>query len=272
MRFTSISSGSAGNALIVESAAPSGRDPTRLLIDCGLALKDMTQRLEWRGLALSDLDAIFVTHEHQDHVGGVARLARAANIPVMASHGTRAACPEDFWAGVQVIEIDSHAAFDICDFHLRCFPVPHDAREPTQLVIESVAYGTTPGANGASRKRLGVLTDCGRSTAHIESMLSGCDALFLEANHDPVMLAQSDYPEKLKWRIGGDFGHLSNEASAQMLGALDQSRLQHLVAAHLSRHNNTPELVRDVLAPALTSQAKLHIASQDEGFDWVMID
>lgn len=236
----------------------------RLMIDCGLAVKEITQRLEWRGLALSDLDAIFVTHEHQDHVGGVARLARAANIPVITSHGTRTACPDDFWSGVQVIEIDSHAAFGICDLYLRCFPVPHDAREPIQLVIES---GT-----GANCKRLGVLTDCGRSTSHIESMLSACDALFLEANHDAQMLAQSDYPEKLKMRIGGDYGHLSNEASAQMLRALDQSRLQHLVAAHLSRHNNTPELVRDAFTPVLASHAKLCIASQDEGFNWVSID
>lgn len=256
----------------MESAASPGRDPTRLLVDCGLAVKDITERLQWRGLALSDLDAIFVTHEHQDHVGGVARLARAAGIPVMASHGTRAACPEEFWSGVQVIEIDSHATFELCDLHLRCFPVPHDAREPTQLVIESAGSSAAKGASGASRRRLGVLTDCGRSTAHIESMLSGCDALFLEANHDAAMLAQSDYPEKLKWRIGGDYGHLSNEASAQMLGALDQSRLQHLVAAHLSRHNNTPELVRDALSPVLAAHATLHIASQDEGFDWVVIN
>jgi phosphoribosyl 1,2-cyclic phosphodiesterase len=270
LRFTSLSSGSGGNALVVESGAASGRDPTRLMVDCGLALKDIIQRLDWRGLALSDLDAIFVTHEHQDHVGGVARLARAANIPVMASHGTRAACPQDFWSGVQVIEIDSHASFEFCDLHLRCFPVPHDAREPTQLVIESL--GAAKSTGGASPKKLGVLTDCGRSTAHIESMLSACDALFLEANHDAAMLAQSDYPEKLKSRIGGDYGHLSNLASAQMLSAIDQSRLQHLVAAHLSRHNNTPELVRDALTPVMARHAQLYVASQDEGFDWVQID
>jgi phosphoribosyl 1,2-cyclic phosphodiesterase len=265
MRFTSLSSGSEGNALVVESTVGSAhRDPTRIMIDCGLALKEVQTRLEQRGLAITDLDAIFVTHEHNDHVGGAARLARAAQIPVLTTHGTRAACPDDFWSGVHVSEIDSQADIALCDLRLRCFPVPHDAREPAQLVIEDLT-GSAAGC------RLGVLTDVGKSTPHIEQMLSGCDALFIEANHDATLLANSDYPPSLKQRIGGPFGHLSNAQCAELLSALDQSRLAHVVAAHLSRHNNTPEHVRASLAPVVHASAELSIASQAHGFDWITI-
>lgn len=239
-----------------------GQHPTRLLIDCGLGLKDVQARLQLRGLGVEDIDAIFVTHEHQDHVGGVARLARLADIPVLCTHGTRTACPQEFWSGVRVAEIDSHAEFSLCDLKLRCFPVPHDAREPSQLVVEDEAHGY----------RLGVLTDVGKSTPHIEQMLSGCDALFLEANHDAELLAGSDYPESLKQRIGGPFGHLSNTASAEILAAIDQSRLQHLIAAHLSKKNNRPELATSALMPVLASSARLHVADQVAGFDWIAID
>ena len=246
--------------MIVESGAPGATDPTRLLIDCGLGLKDMGQRLEARGLSYSDLSAIFVTHEHADHIQGVARLARAAEVPVFLSHGTRIACPEAFWQGVQCVEIDSHAPIVIGTLTLLPYPVPHDAREPTQLVV-------TDGVH-----RLGVLTDAGKSTPHIEKMLSSADALFLEANHDEALLENSAYPASLKSRIAGPFGHLSNRASAGILQAIDQSQLQIVVAAHLSRHNNTPELVSAALMPVLASPASLNVASQLQGFDWIVLE
>jgi phosphoribosyl 1,2-cyclic phosphodiesterase len=274
LRFTSLSSGSEGNALVVESVAPrapgatnsakpaaalSQKDPSRLLIDCGLGLKEVTRRLAQRGLKPTDLDAIFVTHEHADHISGAAKLARAADIPVFLSHGSRIACNDDFWRGVQTIEIESHARFDIGALSIHVFPVPHDAREPTQLVVCDHQH------------RLGVLTDVGKSTPHIESMLSGADALFLEANHDEAMLAQCHYPESLKQRIGGPFGHLSNRVSAEILQALDQSRLQLMVAAHLSRHNNSPELVTKALQPACERHVAFQVASQIDGFDWLTL-
>lgn len=245
---------------MVESCKRSSAgDPTRVLVDCGLGLKVLQDRLEERGLALTDLDAIFVTHEHGDHIGGVARAARRADIPVLLSHGTFISCNDEFWSGVRVCEVDSHAALEFGALTLHCFPVPHDAREPVQLVVQS------------GEKRLGVLTDLGKSTPFIESILNGLDAFFLEANHDEALLANSDYPPALKSRIAGDYGHLSNAQSAQLLSAIDQSRLQVVIAAHLSRHNNTPELATQALRPALNSQAQLRIANQQQGFDWVEI-
>ena len=259
MRFTSLSSGSEGNALVIESAGQASTGPARVLVDCGLALKEVTARLEQRGLLLSDLDAIYVTHEHSDHVSGVARLARAASIPVFLTHGTRVACPDHFWRGIRLVEVDSHAAWQILDLHLQVFPVPHDAREPAQIVISD------------GQHRLGILTDTGKSTPHIEAQLSLCDALFLEANHDEERLEQSDYPAALKARISGPFGHLSNRAAAGILAALDQSRLQVLVAAHLSQNNNAPELVQSAFSGVVSGQASFQIASQDKGFDWISL-
>ena len=258
MRFTSLSSGSEGNALVIESRT-AGHDPTRIMIDCGLNLKDASRRLEQRGLLPQDIDAIFVTHEHGDHIGGVAKLARAANIPVLLSHGTCMAAAPGFWSGVRTIEVESHAQIRFGDLSIQCFPVPHDAREPVQVVVDDGSH------------RLGVLTDVGRSTPHIEAMLSASDALFLEANHDYELLQASDYPPSLKERIGGDYGHLSNEAAANLLKAIDQSRLQQVIAAHLSRHNNRADLVEAAFRPALLPAVELSVASQVEGFDWVML-
>jgi phosphoribosyl 1,2-cyclic phosphodiesterase len=135
--------------------------------------------------------------------------------------------------------------------------VPHDAREPVQFVLSDGAF------------RLGVLTDIGATTAHVEATLSGCDALVLETNHDVDMIWSGDYPKWLKERITGPFGHLSNRQSEQMLAALDRSRLKHVLAAHLSQHNNRPDLARTALARAMGCAADwVGLATQDEGFDW----
>jgi len=137
------------------------------------------------------------------------------------------------------------------------FAVPHDAREPVQFVV------------GDGARRLGVLTDLGMSTPHVEASLSGCDALVLECNHDLDLLAGSDYPYGLKQRIAGRFGHLHNEASADLLASIDTSKLQHIIAAHLSKQNNTPAKARAALSGALNCSADwIGIADQETGFGW----
>ena len=146
------------------------------------------------------------------------------------------------------------------ELEVQPFPVPHDAREPAQMTV-----------NDGARK-LGVLTDVGETTAHIEASLADCDALFLEANHCEDMLFDSQYPPSLKARIAGRYGHLSNRASAELLGRVAGDRLQRVVAAHLSRQNNRAELAQAAFAAALGGQIEdIWVASQDEGIGWVAL-
>lgn len=250
MRFASLGSGSRGNALVVEA----GR--TRILLDCGFGPRELTRRLTRLGLSAEGFDAIVVTHEHGDHASGVAANAQRFGLDVYATHGTFAGLRRD---GNEIGPrlIDSHAPFAVGDLQLQPFPVPHDAREPVQYVFSD-------GIN-----RLGVLTDVGCCTPHVVSMLSGCDALVLECNHDLALLAAGAYPERLKRRIRSRDGHLDNGAAAALLAQLDTSRLRHVVAAHLSEQNNKPELAQESLAGALGCSSRwIGVASQDEGFGW----
>ena len=250
MKFASLGSGSEGNALLIAA----GR--TRVLMDCGFSLQDTLVRLERLNVTAEELDGIIVTHEHGDHIRGVARLARKFGLPVWLTHGTLHSRQQAF-SGIRLHEIDSHQTFAIGDIEISPFPVPHDAVEPVQFVFDDGA------------RRLGVLTDAGCGTAHIEAMLSGCHALVLECNHDSAMLANGDYPYSLKQRVGGRLGHLNNRDAAAILGRLDASRLQHLLAAHLSRKNNTAELAVQALSGALNCAADwIGVATQQEGFAW----
>ncbi|WP_028311401.1 MBL fold metallo-hydrolase [Derxia gummosa] len=259
MRYTSLGSGSEGNALVIEARAATQR-PTRILLDCGFGVREVVRRLVARGIEPESLDAILVTHEHGDHGSGVARLARRYGIPVHSSHGTGIALRLPDETGVRWRPICSHTRFEINGLDIRPFPVPHDAREPTQFVFSD------------GRARLGVLTDVGSATPFILDMLTGCDGLVLECNHDPALLAASSYPPSVRARIAGNYGHLSNSAAAAILAAIERDRLKHLHAAHLSRQNNQPELAAAALAAVLNcNPAEILLASQQDGFDWVEI-
>lgn len=255
MRFASLGSGSEGNALLVAARQ------TLVLMDCGFGLQDTITRLARMDVSAEQLSGIVVTHEHGDHVGGVARLARKFNLPVWLTHGTLRSQPKAFSGISHLHEIDPHRPFSIGDMEIQPYPVPHDAAEPVQFVF------------GDGARRLGVLTDVGCSTPHIEATLSGCDALVLECNHDSEMLLKGDYPYSLKQRVGGRFGHLSNRESASILTRLDTGRLQHLIAAHLSRKNNTAELAVQALSGVLNCEPSwIGVATQEEGFCWRVID
>ena len=251
MRFACLGSGSRGNGLVVEVA------DTRLLLDCGFTLKETIYRLSRLGLEPGMIDGIVVTHEHDDHVSGVARFARKYNIPVWLTHGTLRMVQKTFEVLPVINIIDGYQRFSIDNIEVEPYPVPHDAQEPAQFVF----------GNGALR--LGVLTDAGCSTPHIEGILSHCHALVLECNHDAQMLANGDYPLGLKRRVGGRFGHLENAASAKLLASLDCTRLQHVIAAHLSQKNNTSLLAQTVLSGALNCGIDwIGVATQNEGFGW----
>ena len=250
MRFAGLGSGSEGNGLVVEAGH------TRVLMDCGFGLADTVSRLARLGLQPNELAGIVVTHEHGDHIGGVGRLARRYKLPVWLTAGTLGMAQDLYGVAVQVI--DSHAAFAVEALEIRPYPVPHDAREPVQYVF----------SDGA--KRLGVLTDSGCSTPHIEAMLTGVEALVLECNHDAAMLENGPYPASLKRRVGGRFGHLENSQSAALLEKLKHDRLQCVMAAHVSRKNNTTMLAQRALARVLDcADEDVRVACQTAGFDWI---
>jgi phosphoribosyl 1,2-cyclic phosphodiesterase len=251
MRFASLGSGSEGNALLVAVGH------TRVLMDCGFGLQDTVARMARLGVSPGQLSGIVVTHEHGDHISGVARLARKYNLPVWLTHGTLHSQLKAFADIADIREIDPQLTFVIGDIEIIPYPVPHDAAEPVQFVF----------SNGA--RRLGVLTDTGSSTMHIEQTLSGCHALVMECNHDVEMLMNGDYPYSLKQRVGGRFGHLNNQEAGGILAKLDLSRLQHLIAAHLSRKNNTPQLaVRALSVAARCEESWVGVATQKDGFAW----
>ena len=253
MRFASLGSGSAGNALLVEV------NRTAVLLDCGFSIKETVSRLARLQLEPECIAGIVVTHEHDDHASGVFKFAAKYNTPIWLTYGTLKMVSRYLpnRHNLQINVVDSHTAFNIDDVEVKPFPVPHDAREPMQCVFSD------------GQHRLGVLTDVGRSTPHIEAQLSGCSALVLECNHDVNMLQNGPYAWSLKKRVGGDLGHLENSDSANLLAKLDNQYLQHIVAAHLSAKNNTPALAQAALASVLSCGADwVGIADQALGFDW----
>ncbi|MEO8151540.1 MAG: MBL fold metallo-hydrolase [Rhizobacter sp.] len=257
MRFCSLGSGSTGNATVVE--ASSGATVSRVLIDCGFSLRELERRLARVGLASDNLDAVFVTHEHSDHVGCALTLARRHGIRLWTSRGT--------WRAIGEPELPElvHFARDlepiaIGDLELLPYTVPHDANEPLQLRI------------GDGAARLGVLTDAGSITPHLLAQLQRCDALLLECNHDRTMLANSAYPTSLKARIGGRLGHLANDTAAEILAACVHAGLKHLVAAHLSERNNRPAIVQAALAAVIGGLPDdVLVADPLHGFGWLEI-
>jgi len=249
MRFTSLGSGSRGNATLVSQGK------TTILVDCGFSARETEKRLQLSGLDASQLTAIVLTHEHADHINGVRVLARKHQLPVYATKGTASFLAEDVQSLVQ--PFCSHTRFEIDDIEVQPFPVPHDAREPSQFVFSNGQY------------RLGLLTDVGMSTPIIEEALTACDALLLEANHDLELLDNSVYPDHLKYRVASRQGHLNNVQAAKLLEKIDTSQLQHIVAMHLSEKNNSPNIVLPLFADALNcDQSWVGIAEQQTGFAW----
>ena len=249
LRFATLGSGSRGNATVVRC----GR--TTVLMDCGFAVNETLRRLAVLGLTGEDLCAIVVTHEHGDHMGGVARLARRFKLPVWLTAGTYRGAGTPKLPEVRLF--NPHEAFVIGDLAIQPYPVPHDAREPCQFVFSD------------GDQRLGVLSDAGHVTPHMRRCLNGLDALILEFNHDPGLLAAGPYPPELQARVGGQLGHLNNHQAVELLAGVDRQALQHLIAGHISEKNNSPHHVRQALADRLPAEAaELTLAPQDQGLDW----
>lgn len=246
MGFASLGSGSRGNGTVV---ALGGKV---FLIDCGFTLKQTEQRLARCGLGGGDIDAILISHEHADHISGVAALAHKYAIDVYASYGT---LKYDL-RGVACRPFDGDVPFTIDGVSVNPVCVPHDAREPTQFVL----------SDGA--ETIGVLSDLGCVTSHVVEQFGQCSHALIEANHDRSMLIKGSYPPRLKQRVGADYGHLSNEQAYRLIEHIAHPELD-VVIGHVSEQNNCPQVVRDALLPLRNQLGSMGFATQADGFDWV---
>ena len=221
--------------------------------------KHLCDRLAKRGLTLQDMTAVFVTHEHSDHVGCARQLAAQEGLAVWMSRGTFAAMGSPELADRIGFAQDGQS-MNVGDLQIYPFTVAHDAKEPLQLTVTR------------DNKRFGLLTDLGHVTPYVAAHMQNLDAMVLEFNHDEALLQASKYPPFLKQRIAGGYGHLSNTQAATLLQAISHKGLRHVVAAHLSEQNNHPDLVRRAIDEAACEPSfTLTVADAESGFDWIQI-
>ena len=239
-----LASGSKGNSVYISDGQ------TSVMIDAGLSGIELQRRLAARDLSADDLDAIVVSHEHSDHIKGAGILSRRFKLPVYINQKTEAAV-----AGLgnlhELRRFECGRGFHIGNLHIHPFSISHDAEDPAGFTIRQ--NGTT----------MAVATDLGFATALVKEHLKHCSLLILEANHDPQMLEDGPYPWPLKQRIQSRVGHLSNSDSQKLLQELQHDNLQHVILAHLSETNNTPQKAYGEVVQALTRcNAKLTVAEQ----------
>ncbi|MCS6936837.1 MAG: MBL fold metallo-hydrolase [Candidatus Bipolaricaulota bacterium] len=254
MRIVSLASGSSANATLIES------EHTRILIDAGLSRRQIVQRLTKVCGANGRLDAILVTHEHQDHIVGLERTARAFEVPIYATEGTIAAlepCLEKI-SKLDLRVCVPRRAFEIGDLVIEPFRTPHDAAESCGFFIEERSLFAK------LNKRVGLATDLGTVTREVREYLEQCDFVLLESNHDVEMLLQGMYPEDLKARILSEVGHLSNDDCAETLVHLaKEGRLKRAVLMHLSQNNNRPKLALETAQRSLNGSVEVAVAPRD---------
>jgi phosphoribosyl 1,2-cyclic phosphodiesterase len=242
-----LASGSKGNAIFISSG------DTSLLIDAGLSGIEIERRLRSRGLDPENLNAILVSHEHSDHIQGVGVLSRRYKLPVYINSKTRKSADSQLGNLHEFKNFECGSLFTINDLSIHPFSISHDAKDPCGFTINQ---------NGT---KIGIATDLGIATSMVKSHLKGCTLLVLEANHDEQMLINGPYPWPIKQRIKSRTGHLSNEASKTLLNELQHDGLKHVMLAHLSETNNTPQKAVNEVGRALTRcNARLDVASQDK--------
>lgn len=243
-----LASGSKGNVIHVSDGQ------TAVLVDAGLSGIEIERRLGAAGLTTEALNAIVVSHEHSDHVRGVGVMARRYHLPVYISEKTAEAAASQLGRINDMRHFDIGRSFAIDGLKIHPFSTSHDARDPA---------GFTIGRNG---QKIGIATDLGIATGLVKQHLKECAVLVLEANHDLVMLAEGPYPWYLKQRIKSRNGHLSNEDSGDLLTEINHEGLCHVILAHLSEINNTPEKAIQAVQTALDKEPsgpRLHLACQD---------
>ena len=233
MRLWVLGSGSSGNAVLIET------ERSRILVDAGFAPRVLRQRLAVAGVAPESIEAVVVTHEHTDHIKGVASAARKWGWTVVCTAGTRMRCPD--WAELRTILTPCKSSVIVGDFHLETVPVSHDANEPIAVIVTSLGDGA----------RAGIVYDLGHVTESVSRALDKLDILVIESNHDERMLRAGPYPPSLQARIRGKFGHLSNRDAALAASESIHSGLNNIVLAHLSEKNNDPRTALGAVGDSL---------------------
>lgn len=234
MTVCSLASGSSGNATLV------GAGGARVLVDAGVSCKRICQELEGLGVHPAELSGILVTHEHVDHIRGIRVLSRRFGLPVYANAGTWAAMADQLQLPAASVRVfDTAHDFYIDDIAVESFAIPHDAAEPVGYCLHSGTH------------KVALATDIGHMTDDIAERLLGSSLVLLESNHDVQMVLDGPYPERLKRRILGRKGHLSNLEAGQTLLRLAKSGVRHALLGHLSQHNNIPELAYQTVAASL---------------------
>jgi len=247
IRFSLLGSGSSGNAVLCVS------ENAKVLIDSGLSFKELNRRVALLGQSLEGLDAVFITHEHFDHVQCLGTLARRLQVPVYLTEATHAALPQGIGALPEVRPFESGDSILVRDMLVSSFDIPHDAVDPVSYTISCA---------GA---KLGIATDLGHASTVVRNRLEGANALVIESNYCPDLLRQSVYPAQIQQRIRGRHGHLSNQDMASLLHELRHEGLKTVVLVHVSENNNTEDRARAMAENALRGHgARLHVAPHHE--------
>ncbi len=242
--ITSLNSGSNGNCYYAGNAKEA------ILIDAGITCREIEKRLKRLGLSIQNVKAIFISHEHSDHIKGIAVLCKKYRLPVYVTPSTLLRCGLDLEKSL-VNTFNAHEPITIGELYIIAFPKMHDACDPYSFVIS------------CNEVKVGVFTDIGRPCKNLVSYFGQCHAAFLEANYDDTMLQQGSYPWHLKKRISGGMGHLSNKQALEIFLQHRAAHMTHLFLSHLSKNNNCPRLVYEMFSTQANG-VEMIVASRDE--------
>ncbi len=250
MRLCVLGSGSKGNSTYIESGE------TRILIDCGFSGVETQRRLESIGVDIASLSSRLVTHEQGDHVRGVAILSRKFKLPVFANEATLRSAGKDLTNMYACKDFETGTSFVFQDLKIHPFRISHDAADPVGYVVEDNSF------------KVGYCTDTGVATKLMQHRLAGCNTLVLESNHDPVLLKEGPYPQALQQRVRSKTGHLANAEAADFLNGLLHESLEHVVLAHISETNNTPEVAYQTVTKILAENGNGQGVTSQISLSW----
>lgn len=250
-----LASGSKGNAVYVSN------EKTAILVDAGLSGTEIERRFRSRNINPDRLDAIVVSHEHRDHIQGVGVLSRRFGLPVYISESTLSEATTQLGFLHETRTFNQGTSFSIGDLSIHPFSVSHDAVDPVGFTIQDRSA------------KIGIATDLGVATQLVCHHLNGCRLVVLEANHDLKMLEDGPYPWQVKQRIRSRVGHLSNEASRDLLDKVSHSELEHVIVAHVSETNNQPDRALSVVREAVGRRSpRLSLAGQHAAGDMITLE